>query len=726
MRRQVALLIGDEVDRREREGLDPLDDVDRRMMADAEIRRMLTEHWRTTSQRGEPRLSRDEELHIAEAVRVSVFSALPGLDEYLARPDVTDIFINGCDDVRLRTMEGEEIVVAPLVSSDAELVSMIQGLARRGGRLGSGEAVTHSELGGEHEKEFNSSKPLLNLQLSDGSRLAAAAWITPRPYVSIRRHPLADAAQKDLVARGMYDESIASLLAAAVRARKSIMIAGGQGRGKTTLMRALLHECDPSERIMVLEQEPELQLDADEVRHNQVLNWIARPANMEGEGAVTLADLAWAIKRHNPDRIVVGEVLGAEVMVMLEAAGQGIAGALCTMHSKDAYRVFSRMVHYAQLGQPNVTPAFVMDTAADALDLVVYLDMTPAGTRVDLRDHPRPPLRPDGGPRGGRPVVHGRARPGRGPQPQRAHPRQPARGARGLRLRPGAGVALVSALAALAGLVFAVGVALVVSGARPAPVAPDRAAARARRAELVASRAAVAAGVGLVVLVLTRWPVAAIGAGVAAYVLAGRRGRVTPAAEIDRTEAMASWAEMLRDGVGTPRGIEGIITSTASSAPVLIRPAVMRFAHRLAWQDLHEALPDLAAELDHRIGDLIVTALDISARTGARQVRAVLDDLAEAAREEARMLRRQEVARARPRSEMRQVVFISIAVVVSLAVVGRDYLAPYRSGWGQVVLCLVAGLWAIGFTAMARLARSEPVERFLTLGAAADGRRARP
>jgi pilus assembly protein CpaF len=382
MRRQVALLIGDEVDRREREGLDPLDDVDRRMMADAEIRRMLTEHWRATSQRGEPRLSRDEELHIAEAVRVSVFSALPGLDEYLARPDVTDIFINGCDDVRLRTMEGEEIVVAPLVSSDAELVSMIQGLARRGGRLGSGEAVTHSELGGEHEKEFNSSKPLLNLQLSDGSRLAAAAWITPRPYVSIRRHPLADAAQKDLVARGMYDESIASLLAAAVRARKSIMIAGGQGRGKTTLMRALLHECDPSERIMVLEQEPELQLDADEVRHNQVLNWIARPANMEGEGAVTLADLAWAIKRHNPDRIVVGEVLGAEVMVMLEAAGQGIAGALCTMHSKDAYRVFTRMVHYAQLGQPNVTPAFVMDTAADALDLVVYLDMTPAGTRV--------------------------------------------------------------------------------------------------------------------------------------------------------------------------------------------------------------------------------------------------------------------------------------------------------------------------------------------------------
>jgi pilus assembly protein CpaF len=382
LRRQVAALIGDEVDRRERESLAPLDDVDQRMMADAEIRRTLTEDWRTRSQRGESPLTRDEEEQVAEAVITSVFSALPGLDEYLARQDVTDIFINGCDDVRLRTMDGEEILVPALVGTDAELVTLIQGLARRGGRLGAGETGTPSGIGGDNEKEFNASAPLLNLRLSDGSRLAAAAWVTSRPYVSIRRHPLADAAQKDLVARGMYGEGIASLLAAAVRARKTIMIAGGQGRGKTTLMRALLHECDPSERIMVLEQEPELHLEADQVRHNQVLSWIARSSNMEGEGAVTLADLAWAIKRHNPDRIVVGEVLGAEVMVMLEAAGQGIAGAVCTMHAKDAYRVFGRMVHYAQLGEPTIPPDFVLDTAADALDLVVYLDVTPAGRRV--------------------------------------------------------------------------------------------------------------------------------------------------------------------------------------------------------------------------------------------------------------------------------------------------------------------------------------------------------
>lgn len=271
----------------------------------------------------------------------------------------------------------------------------------------------------------------------------------------------------------------------------------------------------------------------------------------------------------------------------------------------------------------------------------------------------------------------------------------------------------MSAFAAAAGLLAAAGLYLVVSGLRHAPVEPRRSGGR-RRHEVLAGRAGLAVVAALGALVLTRWPVAAAGAGVAAYLVAGRRSRPSPAREIDRIEAMAAWAEMLRDGVGTPRGIEGIVTSTASTAPVLIRPTVVRFAHRLAWQDLHDALPGLADELDHRIGDLIVTSLDISARTGARQVRAVLDDLADAAREEARMLRRQEVARARPRSEMNQIATISVLVVVLLVLVGQEYLAPYRSAVGQVVLCGVAGLWVLGFGAMSRLARPEPLERFLT------------
>ncbi len=274
----------------------------------------------------------------------------------------------------------------------------------------------------------------------------------------------------------------------------------------------------------------------------------------------------------------------------------------------------------------------------------------------------------------------------------------------------------MSALGAGAGLLVVAGIALVASGlARSAPPPRSVGERAAQRVDQIGPRALAAGAAGLAVLVVTRWPVAALGAAMAAWLVVARRGRLTPAGEIERTEALAAWAEMLRDGVGTPRGIEGIIAATASTAPPLIRPTVMRFAHRLAWQDLHDALPDLADELDHRLGDLIVMSLDIAARTGARQVREVLDDLAAAAREEARMLRRQEVARARPRSEMHQVAVISIVVVLGLAVLGQDYLAPYRTGAGQVVLCVVAGMWAAGFRAMARLARSQPVERFLTV-----------
>jgi Flp pilus assembly protein TadB len=274
----------------------------------------------------------------------------------------------------------------------------------------------------------------------------------------------------------------------------------------------------------------------------------------------------------------------------------------------------------------------------------------------------------------------------------------------------------VNALAAAAGLLVALGIALAASGLVPsAPRARTVGDRAARGADRIGPNVLVAGAAGLAVLLVTRWPVAAVGAAVAAWLVMGRRSHATPAGEIDRTEALAAWAEMLRDGVGTPRGIEGIITATASTAPPLIRPTVMRFASRLAWQDLHDALPDLADELDHRLGDLVVLSLDIAARTGARQVREVLDDLAAAAREEARMLRRQEVARARPRSEMHQVAFISVGVVLLLAVVGQDYLAPYRTTTGQFVLLAVAGIWAVGFRAMSRLARRDPVERFLTL-----------
>ena len=367
LRRVVADEIGDYLARASADGRRAPDDLDQRQMARAILRRELDNRAKAVLRLGEPPLSAADEDLVLERVLETAFSAAPALDRLLARDDVTDILVNGSDDVRLVTVEGLTEFVEPIARNDAELIEMIQTLARRGGHM---------------EREFTPARPLLDLQLPDGSRLAAAAWVTKRPYLTVRRHLLVDADQKDLVARGMYDEGLASLFGALVRARRNVLIAGGQGVGKTTLMRALLHECQADERIVVLEQEPELHLESNPSRHDHVLVFMERSANSEGIGAVSLADLGRAIKRFTPRRIVVGEVRGPEVIDMLEAMTQGIAGSMCTIHADSSWSVFPRLPVYARSGGRDWATGDVLQLAALALDVILFLTRDRSGRRV--------------------------------------------------------------------------------------------------------------------------------------------------------------------------------------------------------------------------------------------------------------------------------------------------------------------------------------------------------
>lgn len=269
------------------------------------------------------------------------------------------------------------------------------------------------------------------------------------------------------------------------------------------------------------------------------------------------------------------------------------------------------------------------------------------------------------------------------------------------------------ALVLVEGIAVVAGLFLAASGLQRAPVPAHPPRRRWRRLDVPSpERIALVGASAVAVLLFTRWPVAALVAGIAAAfgTSPSLRRQVDDA---EKAEALTVWAEMLRDATGTPRGIEGVLVATAPGAPAPIRPHVQRLARRLPYDPLDVALDDLATDLDDPVGDLVVTALRLAARSGGRQIRAVLDDLASVARQKARMHRRIEVARARPRSDMRAVIVVMSAFVVLFVLVARDYLDPYDTAIGQAVLGLVATCWATGVWAMTLLARSQSLERFL-------------
>ena len=174
---------------------------------------------------------------------------------------------------------------------------------------------------------------------------------------------------------------------------------------------------------------------------------------------------------------------------------------------------------------------------------------------------------------------------------------------------------------------------------------------------------------------------------------------------------------MLRDAVGTARGLEGVLATTSVAAPPPIRDEVRRMADRLEIDGLQPALAGLADDLDHPTADLVVAALRLSATAGGSHLRAVLGGLAKAAQDDASSRARIDVARERPRAAMRYTALIIGGFVALLLAFSRSYLAPYSSTTGQVVLLVVGLYWGAGFLWMKRMGQEEPAER-LFLGSA--------
>ena len=217
----------------------------------------------------------------------------------------------------------------------------------------------------------------------------------------------------------------------------------------------------------------------------------------------------------------------------------------------------------------------------------------------------------------------------------------------------------------------------------------------------------------LLVLAATGWVVGGVLAAMAAWflpeVLGGRAAR---SEAIARTEAIASWTEMIRDSIVAASGIEEAITATASVAPAPIAPEVRAMVRRLEHQTLPDALVAFGHDLDHPSGDLIVASLVVASRLEASDMSGLLSRLAEATRGEARMRIRVEVGRTRVRTATKVIVGVLLCSILFLAIVNREYLGVYDTGVGQVVLAIVGATFAIGGWLLARMAEIDLPDRF--------------
>jgi Flp pilus assembly CpaF family ATPase len=321
----------------------------------------LRDHARGLLERGRKPPTEAEERAILKAVSDLLFG-MGRLQPYLDRPDVKNIHAQGARPVWLELLDGSTVQGAPIASSGDELIEWVRDLGRRIGLS---------------ERRFDPERYRINLQLPDGSRLFAIAWVTAEPHLFVRRHHFIDVSLDDL---GQNSPMLRSFLRSVVRAGFCVIIAGGQGDGKTTLLRAMAAAMDPDERVTTIETDLELGLDRLPARHHEAVAMEARETNIEGVGQVTCAHLVRDAMRTNSRRVIVGEVLGDEVVPMLLAMNSGAKGSLCTIHADSSDDVFEKLGTLASLSPQRLDHATTSRLASKAVDFIVFVERDLHGT----------------------------------------------------------------------------------------------------------------------------------------------------------------------------------------------------------------------------------------------------------------------------------------------------------------------------------------------------------
>ncbi|MEU5551795.1 CpaF/VirB11 family protein [Micromonospora sp. NPDC047793] len=329
---------------------------------------LVAEYADSVRRAGTPMAAGEERLLLDQVT--AELAGLGRLQTLLVDDSIEEVHILGCDQVRVTRHGGGVDWTDPIADSDDELVEILQAAARRAGAT---------------ERSLSTSKPTLDLQLPDGSRLAAVFLVSHRPYAVIRKHNTLDVTLDDLAgARGDLDEMVDPLLRdflrASMRAGLNIMVAGLAGAGKTTVIRALMSEIPQDEPYVLLEESRELLPARRGQRHRAVMSFEAREGHGERgpdgrpAGEVSIADLIPVSLRMGVLRIIVGEVRSREIVPMLQAMTTS-RGSMCTIHARTPAGVSERIIELALAHGREMTVDQARRMAGNALDLIVYVNV---------------------------------------------------------------------------------------------------------------------------------------------------------------------------------------------------------------------------------------------------------------------------------------------------------------------------------------------------------------
>jgi pilus assembly protein CpaF len=330
-----------------------------RQMSDAELRLRVLEmlEWAVDQEQGLPLTSADRRALLNE-IASDVLGYGP-IDPLLNDPDVTEVMANGPYDIYFEKR-------GKIVLSDVKFVDEVH--LRR----------IIDKIVGQIGRRVDEATPMVDARLPDGSRVNAV--IHPLaiggPFLTIRKFAVDPYQEADLINFGTITQRVADFARACVRGRLNVLIYGGTGSGKTTTLNVMSSYIPGDERIVTVEDAAELQLHQE-----HVLTLESRPANIEGKGAISIRDLVRNTLRMRPDRIVVGEVRGAEALDMLQAMNTGHDGSLTTVHSNSPRDTLSRIETMVLMAGFDLPVRAIREQISAAVDLIIHVSRLKDGTR---------------------------------------------------------------------------------------------------------------------------------------------------------------------------------------------------------------------------------------------------------------------------------------------------------------------------------------------------------